>query len=149
MLALLLLSTAAFAQTLQVTYKQTATVDIGKMPHADVAMTDGHDNSKHSFSCVALAPILASAGVPMAEKLHGPAMSLVVIASAADNYRVAFALPEIDETVGGRAVYVCDRQDGKPLNEKEGPLRLVVPGDKHPSRWVRMVASIAVVEAGK
>ncbi len=40
---------------------------------------------------------------------------------------------------------VADSEDGKPLAPTAGPLRLIVPSDKSPARWVRMVKAIRVV----
>ncbi len=37
--------------------------------------------------------------------------------------------------------------DGKPLDEKLGPVRIIVPQDKRPARSVRMVTTIAVRRA--
>jgi hypothetical protein len=73
-------------------------------------------------------------------------MSLVLIAKAKDNYRAAFALAEVDESVGDKPVFVCDQQDGKALSSSDGPIRLVVPSDKRPARWVRMLTALDVRE---
>ena len=35
-------------------------------------------------------------------------------------------------------------EDGQPLPVDDGPLRLVVPSDKRPARWVRQVVRIVV-----
>ena len=70
--------------------------------------------------------------------------SLVLVAAAKDNYRATFTLGEIDESTGNKPVFVCDKQDGKTLSENEGPVRLVVPSDKRPARWVRMLTSLEI-----
>jgi hypothetical protein len=44
-------------------------------------------------------------------------------------------------------VLVAISSDGKPLDEKLGPVRIVVPQDKRPARNVRMVMTIAVRRA--
>ena len=146
--AILLLGAAAFTQSLSVAYQdKTASVDISKLPHERLKTTDPHDKSEHSYSCVSLAPFLAAAAVPQKDKLHGKALSLVVVASAKDNYHAAFSLAELDETVGPTKAYVCDALDGKPLPESEAPLKLLVTTDKHPSRSVRMLTGITVKSA--
>lgn len=71
-------------------------------------------------------------------------MSLVVIAGAKDNYHATFTLAELDDSIGNKPAFVCDKQDGQPLSQSEGPLRLVVPSDKRPARWVRMLTSLEV-----
>ncbi len=40
---------------------------------------------------------------------------------------------------------VADTMDGSPLGAGEGPFKLVVPHDKRPARWVRMLKSITIV----
>jgi hypothetical protein len=40
---------------------------------------------------------------------------------------------------------LADRRDGKPLDNHEGPLRFVVPGDKRHARWIRGVTMLEVV----
>ena len=69
-------------------------------------------------------------------------MSLVMIASAKDNYHAAFTLAELDESVGDKQVFACDKQDGQPLGPSDGPIRLIVPSDKRPARWVRMLTRL-------
>ena len=71
-------------------------------------------------------------------------MTLVVVADAADGYRVVFSLAELDGDFAGEQVIVADSTDGKSLDAHHGPLQLVVPGDKRQGRWVRMLKSISV-----
>jgi DMSO/TMAO reductase YedYZ molybdopterin-dependent catalytic subunit len=59
-----------------------------------------------------------------------------------------FALAEFEDAFNSRTILLVDRQDGQPLPEAIGPLRLVVPGDKRPARWARMVTSLEVVPVG-
>jgi hypothetical protein len=73
---------------------------------------------------------------------------MYIVVEAADGYRCVFSVAEVDEKLTGRKVVLVDRRDGKPLDAKEGPLRLVVPDDSRPARWVRQVATIRVAKAG-
>ena len=72
-------------------------------------------------------------------------MATCVIAEADDGYRVVFSLAELDSGIIESEVIVADTMDGAPLPEKLGPFRLVVPCEKRPARWVRMLKSITVV----
>lgn len=76
--------------------------------------------------------------------LHGPQLARVVHVSARDGYRVAFSLAELDSALGGTRAFVVDRCGDKPLDEHDGPLRLLVPTDKRAARSVRQLQSIAV-----
>jgi len=42
-----------------------------------------------------------------------------------------------------------DTVNGKALGAEQGPLRLVVPGDKRQGRWVRMLKAITVVNTSE
>jgi hypothetical protein len=70
----------------------------------------------------------------------------VVSVGARDGYRVAFALAELDPSLGNRTVVLADRCNGAPLSAEDGPWRLVVPGESRPARWIRQVDSIRVLE---
>jgi hypothetical protein len=72
---------------------------------------------------------------------------LYLVVEASDGYRAVFALPEIDPACTDRTILLVDRRDGKPLSAKEGPLRIVVPGEKRHSRWVRQVIAFKIGRA--
>jgi len=140
--AVLLFPAALRCQNLEVAYQDKhATVAVAEMSHTDV-QAKGHDGVAHTFSCVPVSAILARLQAPASENLRGPAMALVVIAAAKDNYHATFALAELDESIGNKPAFVCDKQDGQPLSSADGPLRLIVPSDKRPARWVRMLTSL-------
>jgi hypothetical protein len=58
---------------------------------------------------------------------------------------VAFSISELVEGMENLKVLIADTEDDKPLAQTAGLLRLVVPEEKRPARWVRMVKSIRVV----
>jgi hypothetical protein len=66
---------------------------------------------------------------------------------AADGYRVVFALAEIDPAFATREIILADERDGKLLDAKEGPLRIVAPGDRRPARWARQVVTFRLTTA--
>jgi hypothetical protein len=76
------------------------------------------------------------------EGLRGADLASTVRISARDGYRVVFTLAELDPTIGGLKAYVVDRCDGAPLADDVGPLRLMVPSDHRPARWIRQIESI-------
>jgi hypothetical protein len=117
------------------------------MARAKVSAKD-HGGVEHSYEGVTLQALLLQAGVPQGDTLRGKSMTLVVVAEGTDGYRVAFSVAELDGDFSGAQVLVADTVDGKPLAAGEGPLRLVVPGDKVQARAVRMLKSITVVNAG-
>jgi|GEM_PF-160196 len=96
---------------------------------------------------VPLAMLLQRAGAMPAGGLPGPMLSRYVLISARDGYRVLYALAELDPATGKRDVFLVDRCDGKPLQEEDGPLRVIAPQDERPARWIRQVQSIHVLSA--
>lgn len=84
------------------------------------------------------------AGAPHGEQLRGTLMTTYVLAEAEDGYKVVFALAELDPGCSDSEILVADTVDGAPIDAKRGPFRLIVPHDKQPARWVRMLKSITV-----
>jgi len=72
-------------------------------------------------------------------------MSLCLLVEAADGYSAVIALPEIEPEFTSGEVFLADGQDGKPLDAKAGPLRIIIPGDKKMARWVRQVTALKIV----
>ena len=95
----------------------------------------------------ALIDVLARAGAPTGEALRGKALALYVRVSAADGYRAVFSLAELDHGMRDAVPIVTTSCNGKPLDPKDGPFRLVVPGEKRPARWVRQVTAIDLLRA--
>jgi hypothetical protein len=150
LLLLLFLISGALAQTIQVTdadghSTSVTTAQIFRLPHVTVAVQD-HDKPTQ-FESVPLSSILSLAGILLGDALRGPRMSDVLVVGAIDGYKVAFALAEIDPAFATREIVLADKRDGKPLDDKEGPLRVVAPGDKRPARWVRQVITLRIVAA--
>jgi len=134
-----LLVTGAVAQDLKLSLD-----DLKKLPRKSVS-TKGHDDQMHQYDGVTLGAVLAKAGVPQGSALRGKSMALTVVAEGSDGYRAVFSLAELDEDFAGETVLIVDSTDGQPLGADQGPLRLIVPGDKRQGRWVRMLKSITLV----
>lgn len=113
------------------------------MPRVTVKALD-HDKPAE-FEGVSLASLLSLAGVQLGDKLRGTRLTEVLLVEAADGYKVAFALAEVDPAFAVRDIIVANKRDGKPLDAKEGPFRIVAPGDKRPARWVRQVTALRLI----
>jgi hypothetical protein len=50
---------------------------------------------------------------------------------AADGYRVVIALPELDPGFTDKQILLADKRETHPLNDKEGPYRIVIPDEKN------------------
>jgi Oxidoreductase molybdopterin binding domain len=125
-----------------------AGAEISMMPHQDVTAFDAHEKQNHVYSGVPVRDLLAKAGISFGEKLRGKFLRLAVIAHCRDNYDIVYALAEFDDAFNDRTILLVDRQDGQPLPDGMGPVRLFIPGDKRPARWARMVTSLELVPVG-
>jgi hypothetical protein len=150
----------AFAQSAPATAQLTIKGDVQKtlsltledlhhLPRKTLKVMNPHDKKEELYEGVALTELRQRAGVPQGGQLRGAAMATYVQADAADGYRVIFSLAELDSDFQDSDVIVADTLDGKPLDDKTGPFRLVAPHDKRPARWVRMLQSLAVVQIPK
>ena len=72
------------------------------------------------------------------------AVKMTVIVEAADGYQAAFSMAELDPELTDRVILLADNKDGQPLPPGEGPIRIIVPGEKRPARWVHQVKSLTV-----
>jgi hypothetical protein len=123
--------------------------DLAGLAHQQVKAFDFHEKMDHVYSGVPVRDLLQKDGVPFGdEKLRGKNLRLVVLVHCRDHYDIAFALAEFDDAFNSRTILLVDGEDGHPLPGGQGPLRLVVPGDKRPARWARMVVSLEVVSVG-
>lgn len=68
----------------------------------------------------------------------------VVIAHARDGYEAVFSTAELDESIGSTKVLVVWAIDGKPVDEKDGPLKLAVISDHSPVRSIYQLDRIEV-----
>ena len=148
-LALTLQATLALSQKLTVQTeggKQTvlARADIEALPR--VKVTTAASGLATTFEGVALRAVLEKAGVGFGETLKGKRMASCLLVEAADDYRVVIALPEIDPRFTDKQVILTFLKDGKPLDDKEGPYRIVIPDEKRTARWVRQVTTLKIVD---
>jgi hypothetical protein len=118
--------------------------DIEALPH--VKVTTSASGLSTTFEGVALRAVLEKAAAGFSEPLKGKRLASCLLVEAADGYRVVIALPEIDPGFTDKQVLLAFLKDGKPLDEKEGPYRIVIPDEKKMARWVRQVTKLKIVE---
>jgi hypothetical protein len=150
LLAVMVLPVLASGQQLTIqdeSGKQTILVraDLEALPR--VKITTSSSSSSATFEGVALDSVMEKAGVGLGETMKGKRMASYLLVEAADGYRVVFALPEIDRAFTDKRVVLAFLKDGKPLDAKEGPYRIVVPDEKRMARSVRQVTTLKIVAA--
>jgi DMSO/TMAO reductase YedYZ molybdopterin-dependent catalytic subunit len=127
--------------------------DIAAMPRESIELNDPetaeHEGGKFKYEGVALQEVLKKAGIPFGSGVRGKWLAAYVLASAKDGYQVVYSLGELDASFGNERVLIVDKRDGKPLFGYQGPLRLVVAGDKAGARDVRMLEKLEIVRLRK
>jgi hypothetical protein len=118
--------------------------DIEALPHMKVTVQVA--DQPVVFEGVAVQAILQKAGITFGETMKGKRLASCLLVKAADDYRVVIALPEIDPAFTDKQVILAFLRDGKSLDAKEGPYRIVIPDEKRMARWVRQVTTLKIVE---
>jgi len=118
--------------------------DIEALPH--VKVTAGTSGLSTTFEGVPLKALLERAGVWFGETMKGKRLASCLLVEGADGLRVVIALPEIDPAFTDKQIVLAFLKDGKPLDSKEGPYRIVIPDEKRMARWVRQVTTLKIVE---
>ena len=111
------------------------------LPRESLDVID-HGGSPAHFEGVPGREILKLAGAPLGKELRGGNLAVFVVAEAADGYRVVYSLAEFDSGFRDATILVADKKDGKALATEEGPLRIVVPGEKRQGRWTRQLTAL-------
>jgi hypothetical protein len=150
LLTLMLQAASACAQQLAIqdeTGKQTslARADIEALPH--IKITTSVPGTAATFEGVTIKSVLEKAGVGFGATMKGKRMASYLLVEAADGYRVVIALPELDPGFTDKQVVLAFLKDGKPLDDKEGPYRIVIPDEKRMARWVRQVTTLKIEDA--
>jgi hypothetical protein len=119
--------------------------DIEALPHIKVTASE-HSSGPVNFEGVTMKSVLERGGVTFGESMKGKRLSNCLLVEAADGYRVVIALPELDPAFTDKQILLVFLRDGKPLGEKEGPYRIVIPDEKRMARWVRQVTNLKIID---
>jgi hypothetical protein len=119
--------------------------DLDALPHVKVTASE-HSSGPMNFEGVTLKSVLEKAGVAFGESMKGKRLTHCLLVEAADGYRAVIALPELDPAFTDKQTLLAFSRDGKPLSEKEGPYRIVIPDEKQMARWVREVTTLKIVD---
>lgn len=147
---LLVFTFAARAQDITISGDGISTVTFTKAMFAElkpvVLMAKAHDEKVHRYTGVALADVLAKAGIGLGDSVKKKIITSYIIVTAADNYKAIYTLPEIDPIFANRTIILANRVDKQPLPEGYAPYQIIVPGEKKHARWMRQVKSIQLVK---
>ncbi|HEY4308853.1 MAG TPA: molybdopterin-dependent oxidoreductase [Pirellulales bacterium] len=122
---------------------ELSALDLAKLPRRTVSLPD-EPGTTIEYRGVQLADVLTHCGVVLGKEVRGPRVASYVLVEATDGYRVLLAIAEIDPATTDKVVLLADQKDNIALPDREGPFRLVIPDDKRPVRWIRMIKRISV-----
>ena len=117
--------------------------DFAKLPHAEAIMKDRDGQLQH-YSGVPVFELLKMAGVTLGKELKGENLTKYMLVRSSDGYEVVFSLAELDPVFTNRVIILADQKEGKPLADRVGPFRLVVPDENRPARSVLEVSNLII-----
>ncbi len=135
----------------QVLNPLTLTVDSLKSDYTsvteDVTYLSGADTTTTTFTGVPLWEIMSAAEPNFNADVKNDKLSTYIVVTGTDGYQAVIAWGEIDPDFTGEQILVAYEEKGQPLTDAQGPIRLVVPSDKHGGRYVSGVADISLRDA--
>lgn len=114
-----------------------------------VKFTTGTDQSQHTGTGIPLVSLLQAATPKTETTPKHYDLSFLVILEGRDSYRVYFSLAELLPACGHASAWLIVDMDGKPLPDKEAPVRLVVLSDQGHDRYLYGIARITLVDGTK
>ena len=103
---------------------------------------------QHTYTGALLSDVLKAAQPTFRSEIKNDALRYALLASGRDGYSALFSWGELDPGFGNHAVLIAYAQDGQPLDAKDGPLRLVVPGDGKAGRYVSGLSRLLLLRVG-
>jgi molybdate transport system substrate-binding protein len=113
----------------------------------DVTFLSGQDTVSTTFTGVPLWLIISAAQPNLNADVSNDRLSTFIVVTATDNYQAVIAWGEIDPEFGNQPILVAYEENGTPIADEEGPIRLVVPGDGRGGRYVSGVVNISLRDA--
>jgi DMSO/TMAO reductase YedYZ molybdopterin-dependent catalytic subunit len=143
---------AGQAQSLELIGEQGAAktltaAELSALPQSEVRVTE-KDGATIVFRGPTLRSLVNLVGAPTGHEFRGPNILIAIVAEASDGYRAAYMLAEVDDGFGNKNAVLALTQNGATLPAKDGPFRMVMPGEEHRARWIRMVQRIRLVRVG-
>ena len=125
--------------------------DLSKLPPetVNVSFLAGQGTTEASFTGTRLLNVFdAAGGAKLPNDTNNAKLRTTIMVTGADGYQVALGWGELDPEYGAAPILLAYEQDGKPMGDKQGMARLVVPGDKRGGRYVSTVKSIEIRDTG-
>ena len=115
--------------------------------HVSITVKNGHTHAQETYTGVPLIELLEKVGAPEPAAVKGKVLSDYIVATGSDNYHAVLSLAEIEPGFHPGGVIVAYTLDGKPLDTRQGPLKLIVEEDREPARWVHNLVKVELKRA--
>ena len=113
----------------------------------NVTYVSGTSTVTASFTGVPLWQIISAAQPNFNSDIKNYKLGMYIVVTGTDDYQAVIAWGEIDPDFAAQPILLAYEQDGKPITDTQGPIRLIVPSDKHGGRYVSGVADISLRHA--
>lgn len=113
----------------------------------DVTFLSGQDTVTTQFTGVPLWQLISAAQPNLNVDISNDRLSLFIVVTAKDGYQAVVSWGEIDPEFGNQPILVAYEENGAPIADEQGPIRLVVPGDGRGGRYVSGVVNISLRDA--
>ena len=118
--------------------------ELKAMPRVELTVME--DGNKITYSGVPLSYLLKAhlTGSNRMADLRKLSDAAILI-QAKDNYQAVFSAVEAAMDTDGTKYLIAFERDGRPLDDKQGPAKMIVPGDPIKVRWIRMIDKVSLV----
>lgn len=123
--------------------RQISPGDMAKLPQSTLKVHNAHSNRDETYSGVAVADLLASAGLPFSKESQPAFLRSYIRAQGSDFYFVLYSATEVQPELSQTSIIVATQVDGHEIGP-DGRFKLVSSGDKRPARWVRNLVSLSL-----
>lgn len=113
----------------------------------DVTYQSGEDTVTTQFTGASLWDVISAAQPNFNADVRNDKLSTFIVVTASDHYQAVIAWGEIDPEFGNQPVLIAYEQQGAPIDDSQGALRLVVPGDARGGRYVSGIVNISLRDA--
>lgn len=113
----------------------------------DVTYRSGSETVSTQFTGAPLWQVVSAAQPNFNADIGNDKLSTYLVISATDGYQAVIAWGEIDPDFGGQPILLAYEENGAPIGDEEGAIRLVVPGDSRGGRYVSGVSNISLRDA--
>jgi molybdate transport system substrate-binding protein len=113
----------------------------------DVTFLNGTETIATSFTGVPLWQIISAAQPNLNADVRNDRISMFIVVTGSDGYQAVISWGEIDPEFGNQPVLLAYAENGAPIADEQGTIRLVVPSDRRGGRYVQGVVNISLRDA--